>query len=118
MKILDETRALRIARDAERAGHDLSDHSRDVLAVFVVRHSIGRLGILDDEVDHLAWRFQKPVTGAADRQPEFFFDGGEEFVERPAHVDDPIKNERMLNLNVAAALRSGNVCDAPVADAT
>jgi DNA-binding GntR family transcriptional regulator len=87
VEILNETRIVAIASDAECAGHDLAEDSGDMIAMFLPVHSVRRTRVVDDEVDDRARCFEEFFVAGGDA--EFVFDRGEEFVEGPAHVGIP-----------------------------
>jgi len=110
VQILNEARGLAVAGDAQCPGHDLADDTGDVIAVFVVRHPIRGRAVLNQVIDNRSGRLEIPLAGFTDRNAELVFDGGEEFVECPAHTAPTRSVGIMINCNVVALVPTSNSC--------
>ena len=108
MQVLDEARTFAVPGDPERSGHDFPDDAGDVIAVFVVRHAVGWRAVLDHVVDDGSRRLEVAFIGVANRNAELVFDGGEEFMEYPAHAAPARSVGIMIVCNVVAPLPTSN----------
>src|SRR5262249_28364161 len=104
VQVLNEPGALGIPCDAERARHDLADDAGDVLAIFIGRHAVQWLRIVDDEIDDRARRFEIARVRIADGNAELVLDCRKELLQCPAHRVSGTRRETrvIVEWNVAA----------------
>src|SRR6185436_5601362 len=85
VEILDEPLVFAVACDTKCAGHELADDGRYMIPMLVVGHAVGRLAVIDDEIDDRTRSVEIAVIGAGDLDIELLFNIGKELVEGPAH---------------------------------